>query len=466
MKTLGFYILTIIAAIAVFLAVRQYGETLSPPQTSIVGDSQIPVGATQNVLPHLLLALAAVVTVGRLLGFAFRRIGQPPVIGEVIGGIVLGPSLLGLISPAAYEFILPGRVAPFLGIIAQLGVIIYMFLVGLELNPELLRNRVQSTIAISHASIVLPFVLGAGLAVYIYPRYAPADVPFTSFALFLGLAMSITAFPVLARILTDRGISRTELGTIALTCAAIGDVTAWCLLAFVVGVVNTAAASALLVGVMTIAFIVIMFALIRPLVTGLTNRFETHPVTPGAVSLVLVGMLSSALITESIGIHAIFGAFLFGAIIPHESRLARTLQESLEHLATILLLPAFFAFTGMRTQIGLLSDAQGWVVCGLIVAVATAGKFGGTFMAGRATGLSSRYAAGLGVLMNTRGLMELIVLNVGLELGVISPTLFTMMVLMALVTTIATTPILQRLLPDTSPALTRTAAVPTMTRHS
>jgi len=320
-----------------------------------------------------------------------------------------------------------------------------MFLVGLELDAGFLRGRVNSTIATSHASIVLPFVLGAGLALYLYPRFSTSNIPFTNFALFMGLAMSITAFPVLARILSDTGMTRTELGTIALTCAAVDDVTAWCLLAFVVGVVQTSANSALLVAALTLGFIGFMFIVVRPLAGRLIRKSEGREPSKGTIALIVVLLLASALTTEAIGIHAIFGAFLFGAVIPHSSNIARSLRESLENLVTILLLPAFFAFTGMRTEIGLVSGTREWLVCGLIILVATLGKFGGSFLAGRLTGLSWRHSAGLGVLMNTRGLMELIVLNVGFELGVISSTLYTMMVLMALVTTIATTPILHRL---------------------
>lgn len=395
------------------------------------------------MLQQLLLALAAVVVTGRLLGPVFRRVGQPPVIGEVLGGILLGPSLLGFISPAAYNFILPPEVAPLLGVVAQIGVLIYMFLIGLELNPELLRKRMNATLAISLSSIVLPFSLGAGLAAYVYSRLAPANVPFTGFALFLGLAMSITAFPVLARILSDLGMTQTKMGTTALACAAAADVAAWCLLAFVVGVVQSTPASALTVAVWTAAFVAFIFVMIRPIATRVVARLEDHSPTQGIVALALVGLLLSAWATEAIGIHAVFGAFLFGVIIPHESRIARTLHQNLESL-TILLLPAFFAFTGMRTEIGLLRGGYEWFICGVIIAVATAGKFGGTFLAARISGLSRRESIALGALMNTRGLMELIVLNVGLELGVISPVLFTMMVVMALVTTLAATPVLRR----------------------
>lgn len=397
------------------------------------------------MLPSLLLALAAVVLVGRLLGVLFRRAGQPPVIGEVVGGILLGPSFLGLLSPATYHFLLPTEIAPLLSVVAQIGVIIYMFLIGLELNPELLRNRVKATLVISTSSILLPFLLGVGLARFIYAELSPPNVPFTPFALFLGLSMSVTAFPVLARILNDIGLARTPLGTIALTCAAFEDIAAWCLLAFVVGFVNAAAGSALFVAVLTVGFASLMLVVVRPIIASLVARLEERSPTQGTVAVVLVGLLMSAWTTEVIGIHAVFGAFIFGVIIPHHSSLARTLHQNLESL-TILLLPAFFAFTGMRTEIGLLSGRYEWVVCAIIIAVATTGKWGGALIGARLTALSWRESSALGVLVNTRGLMELIVLNVGLELGVISQTLFTMMVLMALVTTIATTPLLRRIL--------------------
>lgn len=398
-----------------------------------------------DALGQVLLALTAVVVVGRLLGRVFRAAGQPAVIGEVIGGIVLGPSLLGQIAPGLSQFILPATVAPFLGVIAQLGVILYMFLVGVELNPGLLRGQVRATVAIAHTSIAVPFVLGAVLAVYLHPRFGSISVPFTNFALFLGIAMSITAFPVLARILAERGMTTTPLGALALTCAAIDDVTAWCLLAFVVGVVQSRVESALLVAALTLAFIGAMFLIVRPAFARLSASVDQGRPVQGAIAISLVSMLLAAMATNTIGVHALFGAFLLGAMIPHESRLARALKQALHDLVTILLLPAFFAYTGMRTQIGLLSGVYEWSVCALIILVATVGKFGGGTVAARVTGLGWRQAAGLGVLMNTRGLMELIVLNVGLDLGVISPTLFTMLVVMALVTTVATTPILQRL---------------------
>jgi Kef-type K+ transport system membrane component KefB len=427
--------------VLLFLLIRRYGETLAapaPPGGGLV--ARAPAGGSSDVVLHVLLALAAVIVLGRLLGAAVQRIGQPPVIGEVLAGIVLGPSLLGQVSPAAAAYVLPPSVAPYLSIVAQLGIILYMFLVGLELNGELLRRRAQTTVATSHASIVAPFVLGSALALYLYPRVSTSDVPFTSFALFMGVAMSITAFPVLARILTDRGMSKTELGAIALTCAAADDVTAWCLLALVVGVAQARVQDALVVSGLALSFIAIMFFCVRPMVLRLLVRRDGQS---GGAATAFAGLLVSALAAEWIGIHAVFGAFLFGAVIPHDSRIARQLTERLQDLVTVLFLPAFFAFTGMRTEIGLLTGAGAWRMCGLIIIVATAGKFGGTVAAARLTGMPLRQAASLGALMNTRGLMELVVLNIGLDLGVMSPTLFTMMVLMALATTAATTPALQ-----------------------
>jgi K+:H+ antiporter len=394
------------------------------------------------MLLHLLAALAAVVLLGRVLGRVFRVIHQPPVIGEVVAGIVLGPSLLGRIWPDAYAFILPPSVAPSLGLLSQLGVVLYMFLVGVELDSDMFRGRIRSTAAIALASIALPFALGVWLAGQVYAELAPSAVKYTHFELFVGVAMSITAFPVLARILADRGITQTALGRLALTCAAIADVTAWCLLALVVGIVQSSEGRGLLTSVLTIAFIAVMFGLVRPVAVRVSRRWETREPDRAAIAIVLVAVLLSALTTEAIGVHAIFGAFLLGAVIPHDGALARALERRIEYLVTILLLPAFFAFAGMRTEIGLLTSATAWLTCAAIIIVATAGKFGGTMLAARITGHDWRRSTELGILMNTRGLMELIVLNLGLDLGIISPALFTMMVLMALVTTMATTPLL------------------------
>ena len=441
------YAATIAGAALLFLLIRAYGSGLSAP-APIAPTLPAPAmpGPAPDALAHLLIALTAIVVVGRVLRTAFQAIGQPPVIGEVVAGVLLGPSLLGAISPAAYQFVLAPPAVPYLGIVAQLGVVLYMFLVGVELNPDLLRGQVHATVATSHASIVVPFVLGSALALFLYPRFSSADVPFTSFALFIGITMSITAFPVLARILSELGMTRTPLGAVALACAAVDDVTAWCLLALVVGVVQASAGSALTVVALTITFITVMFVVVRPCISRLIGAAKGEW-SDGYVAVGIVGLLISALVTEAIGIHALFGAFLFGAVIPHDSRLAHALTNRLESLVLVLLLPAFFAFAGMRTEIGLVPGWGGWIACALIIVVATLGKVGGTLVAARIVGMTWRTGTALGVLMNTRGLMQLVVLNVGLDLGVITPTLFTMMVVMAIVLTMATTPLVRRLAP-------------------
>ena len=437
------------AAFLAFLAIRARGLGLAAPPR----DGGSTLGAAAGARPvdallHVLLALVVVIVAARLVGALFRRLAQPPVIGEVIAGILLGPSLLGRIAPEAYALLLPPSVAPFLQVIAQVGVILYMFLVGLELNPVHLRRSPHAALAISHASIVVPFLLGSALALFLYPILATSDVPFTTFALFVGVSMSVTAFPVLARILTDRQMQRSPLGTLALTCAAVDDVTAWCFLAFVVSVVHAEGGSALRTLVLTAAFIGSIFLLVRPALGHVVRRIERAegPTSQNAMALVFVLLLASALATEAIGIHALFGAFLLGAVIPHDSRVAHDLTGRLGDLVVVLLLPAFFAYSGMRTQVQLVSGGLEWALCGVIVAVACVGKFGGSALAARLSGLPWRESSALGILMNTRGLVELIVLNLGLDLGVISPTLFAMLVMMALVTTFVTSPILDAIL--------------------
>lgn len=399
------------------------------------------------MLLSVLVALTVIMVTARLVGALFKRLHQPAVIGEVVGGILLGPSLLGRLSPEAAAVLLPAEAAPFLGVIAQLGVILYMFLVGLELDLRVLRSRVAITVAISVTSIIVPFALGAAMAWALFETLAPAGVGFTSFALFLGVSMSITAFPVLARVLSDRGLQRTDMGIVALTCAAINDAIAWCLLAFVVGVTQSTTSAAVQTVALTAVYIALMLTVGRRAMAAMVERFDRSPrIGERSLALVLVAVLLSAVATEFIGIHAIFGAFLIGAIIPHESVIARHVTERLEDIVRVMFLPAFFAFTGLRTEIGLVNTLNDWLLCGAIIAVATAGKFGGTALASKAVGLDWRDSAALGILMNTRGLVELIVLNIGLDLGVISPRLFTMLVIMALVTTIMTSPILSRLL--------------------
>jgi Kef-type K+ transport system membrane component KefB len=451
------YLLLLVGGIGLFLLIRAIGDGLkAPPAAPDAGQVGQSLDVQFDVLLHMIATLAAVIFLGSVLGRAFRYIGQPPVIGEVIAGIMLGPSLLGAISPEAMHLLIPssatdpqGHVPAALQAVSQLGVILYMFLVGLELNSARLAGRAKAALAVSHASIVVPFVLGAALALALYPVFSHRGVPFTSFALFMGAAMAITAFPVLARILTDRKLDKTELGAMALGCAAANDVTAWCLMALVVGVAQANMRSAAWVVGLTLAFIAFMFLVVRPLLNQAVHRVERRSgeLSPVVISGTFLAVLLAALATQAIGIHAVFGSFLLGAVIPHDSRIAREFSLRIKDLVMVLLLPAFFAFIGMRTQIRLVGGWEHWMWCGAITLVAIAGKFGGTLAASRLTGMSWREGAALGILMNTRGLMELIVLNIGLDLGVISPTLFAMMVVMALATTALTAPVLERLIP-------------------
>jgi Kef-type K+ transport system membrane component KefB len=438
------YALLLLAGMGTFWFIRTYGETLSSPASagaSAVRDAEI--ASRSHVLLHVLGTLVLMILAGRLLGRLLARLGQPPVIGEVMAGICLGPSLLGRVWPGASELLLPADVAPYLALVAQLGIILYMFTVGLEFDAAVLRRHAHSALAISYASILAPLVLGAALALALYSTLAPAGVSFTVFSLFLASSMAVTAFPVLARILTDQGLQKTRLGVMALAAAAIADVAAWCILAFVVGVAQARLGSALFVCILTLAYIGLMFLLVRPLVVRFLPRGDN--LTPGMVAATFVALLASAWLAEAIGIHAVFGAFLIGAIIPHDSAVARDFSHKLQDLVTVVLLPAFFALTGLRTELRLISGWDNWLWCALIVLVATLGKLGGGMAAARLAGQSWRDSAALGVLMNTRGLMELIVLNIGLDLAVISPRLFAMMVVMALVTTLMATPLLRLL---------------------
>lgn len=391
--------------------------------------------------------MVVVIATGRALGTACRLIGQPPVIGEMVAGIVLGPSVLGLMAPAAMGALFPLAIMPALDAAAQLGVVLYMFVIGLELNLEIVGARLHTTLVTAFASIAVPLALGAAVAVVLNAQLADAGVPGLHFALFLGVAMSITAFPVLARILNALNLTQAPVGVLALACAAINDVAAWGLLAFIAGVVQDTGQRTQLVGIATIAFIVVMFGFVRPACARLCRSPWGQQASPSLMMLTLLALAVAAGVTAAIGIHAVFGAFMLGAVIPHDSRLSKALTDGLS-TGISLLLPAFFALTGLRTQIGLISTPAGWALCALLIVIATAGKLGGTVLGARLSGLGWRQSAILGVLMNTRGLMELIVLNVGLDLGVISPRLFTMLALMAIATTMMTAPTLRRLNPS------------------
>lgn len=403
-----------------------------------------------SVLSVLLAQIAAVLVVSRALGLVTSWMGQPLVIAEVLAGIVLGPSLLGWLWPEAMVSLFPPSSMPVLQVLSQVGLVLFMFMIGLEFDTRLLKGHTHAAVVISHASIVVPFALGVMAGWWLYDTYSSHDVPYLSFVLFLGVAMSVTAFPVLARILSERHLLGSRVGALTLACAAVDDVTAWCILAFVVAVARAQGfAQALWTTALALAFVLVMLTLVRPLLLRLSARVMSREgLTSAVMAVILLLLIVSSAITELIGIHALFGAFLFGAILPKDGRLAEILAEKLETVAVVLLLPLFFAYSGLRTEIALLNQPQEWLVALGLIGLASLGKFGGSAVAARLTGLRWREASALGILMNTRGLMELIVLNIGLDLGVISQTIFTMMVIMALVTTFATTPVLAWVYPD------------------
>lgn len=406
-------------------------------------------GIIHGPLPLFIVQAVLIVGLARAIGLLARRLRQPMVIAEIAAGIMLGPSLLGWLAPGFSAAVFPHESLGLLQLLSQIGLILFMFLVGLEFDAQLLRGRGHVSVVISHTSIIVPFVLGALIALYLYPRLSSPSVPFSSFTLFMGAAMSITAFPVLARILVERRLLKTKLGALTITCAAVDDVTAWCILAFVVSIVRVSSVAAgIQTTILAVVYIAGMFFVVRPFVGRVASRTANREgLSQNVVAATLMLVLLSSWATELIGIHALFGAFIFGAIVPKANRFAQILADKLEDLVVVLLLPLFFAYSGLRTEIGLLNSGSAWMMCGLIIATACIGKFGGSAIAARVMGVRWREATALGILMNTRGLIELIVLNIGLDLGVISPALFTMMVLMALVTTFMTTPLLEWVYP-------------------
>lgn len=398
----------------------------------------------EHPLAILLLQIITIIITARFFGWVFRKIGQPSVMGEIVAGIFLGPSLVGLYFPEYSALLFTKDSLDNLGFLSQIGLILFMYVIGMELDLKVLKNKANEAVVISHASIVIPFALGIGLSYFIYSEFAPKDKGFIGFSLFMGIAMSITAFPVLARIVQERGIHKTKLGTIVITCAAADDITAWCLLAAVIAIVKAGTfASAIYIILMAAAYVILMLFLVKPFLKKVGDLYANKDsLSKPVVAIFLLTLMISSYLTEIIGIHALFGAFMTGAIMPDIAKFRNIFIEKVEDVSVILLLPLFFVFTGLRTEIGLINDAYLWQITGVIILVAVAGKFFGSALAARFVGQNWRDSLTIGALMNTRGLMELVVLNIGYELGVLSPQVFTMMVIMALVTTMMTGPAL------------------------
>jgi Kef-type K+ transport system membrane component KefB len=423
----------------------EFGRNITQIQLKSSYFTQFLQSIEYNLSHPVGLILAQIITiliVSRIFAFIFHKIHQPSVIGEIIAGIALGPSLLGVISPEFSATLFPESSLGNLNLLSQIGLILFMFMVGIELDIQVIRNKVKDAIVVSNAGIIIPFTLGLALAYFIYEHFAPRNVPFLSFGLFLGLAMSITAFPVLARIVQERGLHRTRIGNLVITCAAADDITAWCLLAAIIAIAKAGSfISSLYIIILAIVYVIIMIKIVRPFLKRVGDIHDSREnMSKQVVAIFFLTLLISSYTTEIIGIHALFGAFLAGTIMPENAKFRNTFIQKIEDVALVLLLPLFFVFTGLRTQIGLLNDQYLWKVTGLIILVAIVGKFVGSALASRIMGQNWRDSLTIGALMNTRGLMELVVLNIGYDLGILSPEVFSMMVIMALVTTFMTGP--------------------------
>ena len=457
--SLVFYVLMLGGFAVLLYWVLQYGQQMeSRKAVSPVHETVKPaVDAEKNrllfdtfghhllqPLPVLLLQIMVIVLVARFFGILFNKMGHPAVVGEIVAGVALGPSLLGYCLPAVADFLFPAASMGNLQFLSQVGLILFMFVIGMELDASLLRKQAYEAVIISHASIVIPYALGLVLACFLYPSFAPPHVSFLSFSLFMGIAMSITAFPVLARMLQERAMTGTRLGTMALTCAASDDVTAWCILAVLIAIIKAeSSVSAFFMIGLVLLYIGVMAWLVRPALRRLYMVYGNRPVMSKTIlALVFMVLLLSAYLTEAIGIHALFGSFMAGVIMPGKQEFRKRVTDKIEDISVVLLLPLFFVFTGLRTRVGLLNQGYLWAAAGWILLAAVAGKFGGGTLSAKITGQNWKDSFSIGVLMNTRGLMELVVLNIGYDLGILSPEIFTMMVLMALLTTLMTGPAL------------------------
>jgi Kef-type K+ transport system membrane component KefB len=420
-------------------------KDISKVAVPITGMSQA-IGQFEDNAKHplslLLLQILVIIIASRIFSILLTFIGQPSVVGEILAGIFLGPSLMGLLFPNFFHFIFPDNSLGTLQFLSQIGLAFFMFIIGMDLDLSIIKSKGRSAFFVSNVSIAIPFLLGVALAYYMYGYYAPTGVGFLAFGLFIGISVSITAFPVLARILQERNMTKTAVGSMALICAATNDVIGWCILAAVIAIAKAGTiASSLFTIILAVLFVIFMLLILKPFLEKVFKK-QLGKDDPGklTVAFSFLTLLCSAYIAELIGIHALFGSFLAGVIMPHNLNFKRKITEKLEDVSLLVLLPIFFAFTGLRTQIGLLNDTQAWTSFGYVLLVAVSGKFGSSALAAKISGQNWKNSLMLGALMNTRGLMELIVLNIGYDLGILSPQIFAMMVLMALATTLMTGP--------------------------
>ena len=455
-KNLAFYIIMLVLFGSLMYLVVQKGESHQSTEATALYDapanlgegfgvfSQLLVQQIQSPFSILLLQIIVILACCRLVGWIFAYFKQPTVLGEILAGIILGPSILGHWFPEISSFLFPIESLGNISLLSQFGLILFMFVIGMELDISEVRKSLKETIIISHTSTIVPFFLGMLTAYFIYDGYADKNIPFLSFSLFIGIAMSITAFPVLARIIQEKGLTKTHLGTISLASAANGDITAWCLLAVVIAIAQAGSMLSAVYNILfSVLYVAIMFLVIRPFLRMVGQVFHNEEVIDKRlVAFIFLILIFSSFITEILGLHALFGAFMAGLIMPADIKFRKIMTEKVEGVSLSLFLPLFFVSTGLKTEIGLLNTPELWIMCGIFILVAIVGKFGSATISARFTGESWQNSLYIGALMNTRGLMELVVLTIGYEMKILPQTIFVMLVLMTLVTTFMTSPLI------------------------
>ncbi|WP_152566729.1 cation:proton antiporter domain-containing protein [Porphyromonas crevioricanis] len=457
-KQVIFYVFTlVVCALAIILGIRLGSSVESvgavhPESTSgeygwiAAFDSFSDSVAEHTISPIglLLLQIIVILSVARFVGWIFNRIGQPTVIGEILSGIILGPSLLGAVWPEAFQFLFPEHSLGSIGLLSEIGLILFMFAIGMELSLKEVKQKFRSSLIISHAGICLPFALGVWLSFYTYEQYAMSQTSFLPYALFVGVAMSITAFPVLARIIQERRLGRTHLGSLALNTAATGDITAWLILAAVMAISSSGSMlSSVYNFVFLLLYLLVMFFVIQPFFSFVSKIYDnTEVVGKSMVGIIFILLIVSSYVTDLLSMHAIFGAFIMGLVMPDNLKFRHLITEKVEDVSLSFFLPLFFASSGLATQVGLINTASLWILFLIFTLVAIFGKVVGTYVAARAVGETRKDSLYLGAFMNTRGLMELVVLALGFDLGILPPVIFTILVLMTLVTTFMTTPLI------------------------
>lgn len=407
---------------------------------------------SEDFLLHVLIQLVVILAAARIGGWVMGKFGQPQVVGEIMAGLVLGPSLLGNFAPDLVEFVFPQDAAVVFRALSELGLLLLMFLIGLEFDFSHLRHVGRTAGGVAAAGILLPFAMGAALAWWIHPMVA-ADVSRSGFVLIVAVALSITAIPILGRIMMDFNIHRTRIGTLTITAAAVDDAIGWILLAGVSAAIHGSFEIMPIVQMvaLTIVFVFACWFVVRPLVTRIMDRWiKGADLPPAGLAAVLVTVLLAGITTNVIGIFSIFGPFVLGAVLSGHHEFREAITRRLRDFVNVFFLPIFFTYTGLRTDVGQLGTAQHWLICGLVLVVAMFGKMAGSGLAARVGGLSWRECGCVAVMMNTRALMGLIAINVGRELGVMPDSVFCMLVIMAIVTTLVTSPVLRRLLPEPS----------------